>query len=236
MITIATVFKKGGGYDVSYIMKLAAGIEANLKTPHIFMCLSDELEKNIGISELPNHYIVPLRHSWPGWWAKMGLFSLQGPALYFDLDTVITGAIDDLARWIVNNPGPLVMLRGFYRGDQCSGIMGWNGNLTWIFDQFRINFGNQAAFHKERQGVSMTVGNKRFRGDQDWLKELSRQRSDQIKVVMAQDIFPGIYSYKVDILPKGKLPADAKIICFHGLPRPAEIKPQPEWLKKHWGE
>ena len=237
MITIATVYKKGGEYDISYVTKLAAGIEAHLKVPHIFICLSDESEKNIGISEIPNHYVVPLRHNWPGWWAKMELFSLQGPLLYIDLDTVVTGSIDNLAKWILDNPGPLVMLRGFYKGDQCSGIMGWNGNIKWIFDQFQMNFGNQAVYEKQKNGISMIVGNKQYRGDQDWLRELHRQRHDQVTIVMAQDVMKGIYSYKVDVkLNGGKLPADARIVCFHGQPRPADVKPQPEWMKEHWGE
>jgi hypothetical protein len=236
MINIVTVFKRGGEYDVSYIRKLANGVRANLTIPFIFICLTDESDEKLGVFDHTSPYVIPLRHSWPGWWAKMEIFTLQGPLLYFDLDTVITGSIDGLARWILDNPGPLVMLRGFYRGDQCSGIMGWNGNMSWISDQFRINFGDQTAFHEEKHGVSMTVGNKRFRGDQDWLRELCRQRHDQVNVVMAQDIFPGICSYKVNVKPKGKLPTDARIVCFHGTPRPHEVKPQPEWLRKHWEE
>ena len=228
MLKVVTVYRTGGDYDPVYVKRLADGVKRSLKIPHEFICLSNDSEKHVGLKT------IPLRHNWPGWWSKMEVFSLQGPLLYFDLDTVITGPIDELARWVIDNPGPLLMLRGFYRGDQCSGIMGWSDSFSWIYEQFWINFGDQAIYEVKKNGISMMVGGKHFRGDQEWLKEFYRHRFDQVTIVMVQDIMQGIVSYKVDVQPKGKLPTDAKIVCFHGFPRPAEIIPKPKWLEKYW--
>ncbi|MBB6413742.1 hypothetical protein [Mesorhizobium sangaii] len=43
--------------------------------------------------------LIPLRHGWPGWWAKMELFrpELRDDWLVFDLDTSIVGSLADMA-------------------------------------------------------------------------------------------------------------------------------------------
>jgi hypothetical protein len=45
-----------------------------------------------------------------------------------------------------------------------------------------------------------------------------------------QDTFKGIYSYKREC--RHSVPVDARIICFHGRPRPSQVNAS--WIKENW--
>ena len=77
---VASVLRSGGDFKPEHVYALQK-MCAKYLPPHEFVCLSDvELECKT----------IPLLHDWVGWWAKMELFRLPS-ALYFDLDTVLTG-------------------------------------------------------------------------------------------------------------------------------------------------
>lgn len=224
MITIAMVYKTGGDYTPLDVARLARGVRRNLTVPYQIVCMTDNAT---AISKIDNvDGIMTLNHDLPGWWSKMELFKLHGPVLYLDLDTVIVGNIDALALSIPQmSPGEdLLMLRGFYKQDQCSGIMGWNGNQQWIFNKF---VKHQSEF-VQRTTMNMRWNNVMYRGDQEWLQSVITMR---LKITMAQDIQPGIISYKVDVRERYiDLPDDTSIVCFHGKPRPSEVRPIPNWM------
>lgn len=224
MITVACVLTSGGDYDTAYVRRLQAGVAASLSIPYRFVCLSDV--------DVPCE-CIPLVHGWPGWWAKMELFELLGPLLYFDLDTIITGKINQLAEWIVQSEKSLLMLRGFYRQDRCSGILGWSGDVSRIFHRFYKEHINGSGFKQKPNKTYAFAGQQHFRGDQEWLTHYLKNVDNQLSVTMAQDVMPGIYSYKVDVRQTDKVPNDAKIICFHGRPRPTEL-PEGHELRAHW--
>jgi hypothetical protein len=220
MLTVAMVYRSGGDFNEKYVRDLAVGINRNLMVPHKTICLTNKPSAYLreSVDEL-----IRLSHGWPGWWAKMELFGLKEPVLYFDLDTVIKGNIDELARSVEALPSDsLMMLRGFYESDQCSGIMGWNRDMTWLHSLFcEVELG-KSGFESRGNYASLATAHEYYRGDQDFIKEMVKT-DKRCKVVLAQDIFKGIYSYKVDIMPVGKIPDDTRIIVFHGKPRPAEV-------------
>lgn len=227
MITIALLYKSGGDYKAVDAVKLARAVHRNLTVPHRIVCLTDDVAIEIE-SVTVGWTLMPLIADLPGWWSKIELFKIHGPVLYFDLDTVITGNIDVLAQWAINaSPGEdLLMLRDFYKGNEASGIMGWNGDQQWVFDQFNKHV---PAF----SGTVLRWNRKRFRGDQEWMRAVVVPR---LKIDMAQDIQPGIVSYKVDLRDKGSttLAEGTSVVCFHGKPRPWEVHPVPQWMKGHW--
>jgi hypothetical protein len=50
----------------------------------------------------PAIIVQPLAENWTGWWGKATLFSelpWEGRMVYIDLDTVITGSLDDLLNY-----------------------------------------------------------------------------------------------------------------------------------------
>lgn len=214
MIRIACVYRSGGDFTADDVAKLALSIKRHVSMEHRITCLTDRPDEvHPFVDE-----VISLKHNWPGWWAKMELFvSSALPTLYFDLDTMIVAPIDNLCQWVMEPSVAVMMLRGFYKRDQCSGIMGWNCDLSWLthkFDKFVQN--NLWAVQPHGIGCGS------FHGDQEYIR-IQLHRS-AIPILLAQDIQQGIYSYKVDIQPTGKKPADASVICFHGRPRPHEVE------------
>jgi hypothetical protein len=74
-----------------------------------------------------------------GWWNKLylfkdGLFPEGDRILYLDLDTVITGSLDD----IIQYKGTFAILRDFYRPEGLqSSVMAWEaGRLTELWSEY----------------------------------------------------------------------------------------------------
>jgi hypothetical protein len=162
-----------------------------------FECLSD-----VKIDGVETH---KLERNWPGWWAKMNLFSptLKGDFLFVDLDTVITGPLDDiLAR------DRLTVLTDFYR-DGVKLKDGIGGGLLYlpekdrqqIWDEFTVN-----------PAMSMKLNP---RGDQHFFEQFWRTRADRWQKVLPGQVASWKVHCKSDIVPP-----DARVVCFHGLPRP----------------
>lgn len=79
---------------------------------------------------------VPLITELPGWYAKLELFRLTGPVLYFDLDTVITGDLSEITSY----PHQFTMLRDFTHPEYpASGVMAWHGDYGFLLDDFTMN-------------------------------------------------------------------------------------------------
>jgi hypothetical protein len=174
--------------------------------PHArFICLSDvevQCER------------IALLHNWPGWWSKLEFCrpDIAGDLLTLDLDTRIVGDMRDIA-----GIGRLALLSDFYRLSQAqSGIMFLpeiDRRATW-----RVWMMNPAQ-HMQRCGAS---------GDGMFFREVLGARAARW-----QDALPGqIISYKVHVraaqilgqeFGNGSVPEGARVICFHGKPRPWEV-------------
>jgi hypothetical protein len=212
MITIAIVLKTGGIYDYRYVNNLVDGIKSNLTIPHTIVCLTnDETTLTSDIDR-----IIPFRHNWPKWWGKIELFrdDLFGEeqVFYLDLDTFVVGNLDQ----IFSYQGEFCALRDFYRlTTMGSGIMSWHGNKVHkIYNTFV-------------QHPVMYINNMR-EGDQEFIN------IHKPSIEFFQDVFPKeIVSYKVHCIEgeTHKMPELAKIICFHGSPRPHEITTM---FKRYW--
>lgn len=205
VLTVACVLRSGGCYTTEYVERLSDGVARHLPEEHCFVCLSD--------IAVPCERIA-LTMNWPGWWSKMELFKLPPPMLYFDLDTVITGDLSDVAR--AAHLYPLILLRDFYREKGFgSGMMAWAADQSALYDKFAA----------DPRGWMGRLGG---RGDQGFLEETVARSA----VRLWQDILPGqIVSYKAHVRKSerrgetgaGAIPADARVVCFHGKPRQHEV-------------
>ena len=143
--------------------------------------------------------------------------------LYFDLDTVLVGSIDPLMEF----DGKFAILRDFYRArkrpqalDFGSGVMAWQGGAAWSHKVWENFYGNW-------KGNVKTGG-----GDQKYLMKAIAAND----VTFWQDYTDGVISYKAhvrDSMPKDIVPDGARVICFHGNPRPLDVK-NLSWMKQHW--
>lgn len=189
MPRIVTVFRSGGEYRQEHVDRLRAQCAEH--APGVeFLCLDD----------------AALEHDWPGWWAKMEIYRLSGPVLYMDLDTSVIGDLAPLLDAVDRHE--FIALRDFNpkHREMGSGLMGWSGDLSRIYDAFCAD----PAAHMARCNTS------RAWGDQGFVEPLTTGRAHW------QDILPGaVVSWKKHCA--GGVPADARVICFHGKPRPWEV-------------
>lgn len=147
MLTVACVYKTGGVYSPEYVKRLKEGVDKHL-FGHDFVCLSD--------ADVPCDRI-PLENDWAGWWSKIELFRLKGKVLYFDLDTVITGDLTEIAEY----PHKFTMLSDFYYPEKlASGVMAWDGDYSRIYTEYE--HGSQYPGHGDQGYISSKVKADRF--------------------------------------------------------------------------
>ena len=145
----------------------------------------------------PYRFVCADDSPFPGWWSKVSLFEpgrFNGRVLYLDLDVTVVGPLDDLADY----PYPFCAIRDYQYPLQInSSVMAWDAGAA---DCVYNDFPPEAM--------------KRFHGDQDWIHSK-----------MNATTFPKRWcpSYKAHVLPTGKVPKDAKVIVYHGSPKPWEV-------------
>lgn len=170
-----------------------------------FICFTDdESEYSNGIEKRPLPGILR------GWWNKIylfkrNLFEKGDKIVFFDLDTVIVSGLDEIIKY----DGNFAILRDFYRpGGLQSSVMIWKaGYATHLWDNYRL------ACFPDIDG-----------GDQAWIEQAN------ISPDILQDLYPDCFvSYKVSAF--AGIPQNAKVVVFHGNPRPHKAK---GWVEKVW--
>ncbi len=215
LITIACV--QAGNYcgrGAEYVNKLHDAVLRRMPggVKFRFVCLTDDPS---GLH--PDIEPIALPDDLEGWYGKLylfkrGLFPAGERVIFFDLDTLIVGKLDDL----VSYNGQFATLSDFYFPERVGpAVMAWEvGDYTASIWQ------EWCAEGQPRNSL----------GDLWWLNRLDQgrfaHRADRL-----QKLFPGMFcSYKRDCA--GKPPRDAKVICFHGHPRPHEA--DDEWVAMAW--
>lgn len=197
-LVIITVLKSGGEYRAEHVERLAAQCER--WAPGVgFACLSD-VELPSGISR------IALEQDYPGWWSKIEAFRVVGPVLYMDLDTSIVGPLSPLLD--VARAHKFVALRDFnpHQREMGSGLMSWSESMGYLYKQF----------HRDPQGIMRRCSTPRHWGDQGYIEKETPGRA------YWQDLLPGaVVSFKKHCA-RG-IPTGARVVCFHGKPRPWEV-------------
>ena len=200
MLRVITVLRSGPEYNAEKVLAVHAMVERNLTIPHEFICLSDV--------EILGVKTIPLKHNWPGWYAKMEIYRPdlpEGPKLYLDLDTSIVSNMDSVLEAAGACGKPFVILRDFYRGavnplSMGSGFMYWNTDMSFLYEWYVKN-------PVQIRG-----------GDQVILEQLLNVKA----VAFWQDITESVCSFKVHIRPLNQILPKYSVVCFHGKPRPWE--------------
>lgn len=109
MLTVACLWIKGRGkraYTLDYVTRLRSMVARHLTLPHHFVCMTDT-------PELLPDWIQPAKIKRPKklvpWWCKLKLFKegmWHGRVLYLDLDVIVTGSLDPIAKF----PAPFALL------------------------------------------------------------------------------------------------------------------------------
>lgn len=205
------------GRGERYVRTLKAMVDRHLTVPHTFYCITDAPKSGINcIAADPRA---------PGWWQKIhqfkhGMFA-EDKILSFDLDTFVIGNINN----IVALDTDLALIRDFWRPQfAMNGVMLWrNGGLAHLF----WDFYQEQGFPTEYEF-----------GDGGWMGDQSMPYS-HMRHHMLQDQFPGQFvSYKTECMKVGREylkapPIGARVMCFHGHPRPHEAA---GWARGLWNQ
>ena len=198
--------------------------------PHRFVCVTDQTSKLPGIETIPlwsdlSKVPSPIGHSYPSCYRRLKVFApdageMFGPRLVsIDLDTVITGDItplfdrpEDFVIWGESDfphttpyCGSLWMLR--------------TGTRPQVWERFDEATSPKAALKAGCRG-----------SDQAWLSyvlgkgEATWGRKD------------GVFSFRKHIAKTGHgLPAEARLVCFHGREDPwGPLAQSLPWVKAHY--
>jgi hypothetical protein len=192
---IFCVLRSGGDYRPEHVFRLQRQLAAHGETD--FACLSDVFLEGVET--------IPLRWDWPGWWAKMELFrpDLRGDFLFLDLDMTVRGPLADFGA-----SGALALMRDVYRPG------GLQSSIMFLPERDRPTIWND-WIRSPAHWMRRYPGG----GDQAFLERHWLRRAKRL-----QDLTPGaIVSYKADVAGRG-VPENARVICFHGRPRPWEVE------------
>lgn len=201
------------GRGADYVNILADMVARNIsdKIAYKFICFTDTpqgIDAEVDIRPLPVDGL-------DGWWNKLalfkeGLFPKGDRILYLDLDTVITGGLDDIIKY----DGEFAILRDFIRQEGFqSSVMAW-----------KSGFGNDIWRAYEITERSQIEG-----GDQYWIEIYAGLM--HIKHDFLQDLYPDAFvSYKLGATYN--IPKNCKMVIFHGKPRPHEVVDG--WVPKVW--
>jgi len=189
------VLKSGGKYTAEHVRWLFA------QRPGIWLwCFSDV--------EVPGVPTVRLRHDLPGWWSKIEVF---GPAfnedvLYLDLDSVITGPLDDLMR-----AGQTTLCSDFLQPKFANSSVMYiaQDDKAKVYDRFMQD--PHAHMNTYRKWPARW-------GDQgfiaDCLPEAARWPQEWVR------------SYRVHC--RDGMPEGCCVVAFHGQPKPWDIRA--DWI------
>lgn len=217
MITVVA-WKWGERYTAAHVNALAAMVRSHYDRPHRFVCVTDDpVGLGDGIEDVPYVNLFPQLQSphgphMPSCYARLIAWAPEARELFgermvlIDLDVVLLRTVAPL--W--DRPEDVVLYRDPYRPEQANGSMvllraGARPDVLADFDPAR-----SPQLAKARG----------FRGsDQAWL-------SYKLPDAPRWDTFDGVYSYKAHVRGKG-LPADARMVVFHGDPKPWNVS-------EHW--
>jgi hypothetical protein len=181
-------------FGPKYVKKIHEDLYSKNTVPLDFYCFTDQPKK---IKNIPRIEFKP-RFRWN--LNKFECFDpkykLQGRVLIIDLDTLILKNIDDVLEF----KEEFITCSGTKKTDKAG------GSITGT----TIEYGQKNIWgplsEKTKQITSKTRGSERFFYRQ-YIKDME----------FFQKNYPGIYNYKTEGIPN-----DARIIRFHGKPRPHE--------------
>ena len=246
MTRYIVTLKWGDRYGSEYVNRLASAVRRHTKSPVTVMCFTDEatgIDPSVEIHPIPE-IDLPAKDKVTGW-RKICLFRpdlpIEGLGLFVDLDVVITGPLDDFFTFGSEDEIPIIhnWLPGYKKWLVKDPMIGNSSVFRWKLNHCSFVW---EQFHKEKDWALAN-----FRPPQSYLTHCIRPRmkfwpAEWVRSFKrhCRPMFP------LNFLLRPSLPADAKIIAFHGKPDPDEAaagykgkrlnhysRPAP-WIDENW--
>jgi hypothetical protein len=222
--------KWGTRFGADYVNVLYRAVRDHLRSPHRFVCLTNQpegLDPSIEVRPVPEFGVPPEQWTLGGCWPKValfapGVFADEEIVLYLDLDLMVVGALDGFIDLIRERPG-------FYT------LREWNPPLVRLLPLgWRPDRGSQGSVYVWRAGAQRHVFH-HFRENTAYVR--SNFRSDRFylpKIAVGETYLPYHWcaSFKNacvrpwplnHALPPARPPSSARILVFHGRPRPIDL-------------
>jgi hypothetical protein len=242
-------------FPASYVRLLRNAVRANLSREHRFLCVTDNtrgLDRDIEGVQMPDMGI-PLHFQKHGCWPKLSIFAPgllppDEPTLYLDLDMMVRSGLDSFFEQIESK-------RGFHA------LREWNPTLwSAVPLAWRPDRGVQGSIlgfipSEQRHLYDEFMANQnlcfeRYVLDQDYLSEMAKARTYWPHHWTASFKWHCVRYYPFNrIFRKIREPRHAKIVVFHGSPRPIDVVPlgnyrwgtsrkfgygPVDWVRKYW--
>lgn len=197
---IVLSLRSGGDYKPEHVVWLKEQLQKNTTLPFELVVYSD----------MSLDGALPFEHDYPGWWSCVELWRHKGPTIAIGLDTMVLGNINGLLEFTTSvGPEEFFLLSSpFHKGELVNGMQIWNGDWSWLYEEFDYDDCSS-----------------KYRGDENYMIDALVKRG--VNIGRIQDHFPGIYNYKKEYL--NRKVKDARILIFHGKPRPWN---SPVWRKR----
>lgn len=211
----------GNKYSDFYIEKLHRGVARHLNQPFRFAVVTDRL-RNVRCEMIPMTRMDLLKVN-DGCYVRLQMFDHKWRDRYgleeilnFDLDVVVTGALDPLA----DSKEPFKILRGGHF-NPCP----VNGSVMLVKAGAPENVWSE--FNVELAERNATKDGTHRGTDQTWIALKAPDAA-------GWTFEDGIYSYLKPGWPKGDmLPKDARVVAFPGKKDPSQLL-HLDWVRKNW--
>jgi hypothetical protein len=219
---VVLCMKWGTLYSADYVNVLYSAVRSNLAGPFRFVCLTDDptgINPSVETFPIPDIGLEPSDWRGGGWPKlsvfKQDLFGLTGRALFIDLDTVVAAPIDEM----FDQPGELVVIDtgpNWKRGGTAApplagtGIFAFNlGGHAHILETFMAERRDRILRHRIEQAYVQAVAPSVAYWPAGWVVSF--------KYHLRRAVGLGL------LLQPRAPSTPAKIVAFHGKPRPTDL-------------
>ncbi len=221
--------KWGDGFAADYVNVLRQAVRANLSIPHEFVCLTDDatgIADGVSVRPIPDMGI-PDAMWWTGCWPKLSIFKPgvldpERPVLYLDLDIMVRASLDPFFETLEKERGLHIIREWNYglwqfvpldwrpdRGGNSSIVAFFPGEQKTIYETFMAD--QEAAFRGcyNDQRFITKFGSRVGYWPYSWSASFRRDC---------------VWYYPFNlVLSDIKEPEEAKVVVFHGRPKPVDL-------------
>ena len=233
------VVKWGTRFGADYVNVIFRAVRAHLRLPHRFVCLTNQpegIDPDVEVMPVPEFGVPEVEWTKRGCWPKVALFSPgvfadDEVVLYLDLDVLVVGdlapfpellrdrsAFYTLREW---NPALLRALPVAWRPDRGSqgSVYVWRaGEQRHVFADFTSRVEEvRASYWSDRFYLPAVAKNPQYL-PYDWCLSFKNHCLTPWPLNLVR--------------PGARLPQGARIIVFHGKPRPMDVMGPPG---RRWG-